>query len=258
MDTPNPPPEALEIVGYEIDQRALEIRPAPLARAWMDDTRGRFAYRCLPLNLANQLGWELLCPVAFSAVWDGRREEEGVAIRFHDDPSPAVASHFGSGIVTIRLQIVFRTPAGHDLWVSGPVNRPKDGIAPLEGLVETDWLPFTFTMNWKLTRAHHTVTFEVGEPIARIVPYPRGYAERFTATLRSIDSDETMNERYQAWRRSREAFLADLADENSQAWREGWQRHYLLGMTHDGTRSADHRTKLGLHPFRRREPGPGR
>jgi hypothetical protein len=150
------------------------------------------------------------------------------------------------------LQIVFRTPVGHDLWVSGPVNRPKDGIAALEGLVETDWLPFTFTMNWRFTRPHHTITFEAGEPIARIVPYPRGYAERFAPTLRSIDADETLREQYQSWRQSRETFMADLADESSEAAHIGWQRHYMLGISHDGTQPADHRTKLVLPPFTRR------
>ena len=36
--------------------------------------------------------------------------------------------------------------------VQGPINRPKDGIAALPGIIETDWSPYSFTMNWMFTR----------------------------------------------------------------------------------------------------------
>ncbi|NDG04180.1 MAG: hypothetical protein EB121_02330 [Alphaproteobacteria bacterium] len=41
----------------------------------------------------------------------------------------------------------------------GAPNSAKHGIAPLDGLIETDWLPFGFTMNWRFT-APGQVTFE--------------------------------------------------------------------------------------------------
>ena len=47
------------------------IRPAPAKRDWMDGTPESFAYRCLPLNIANAHGWELLNPCAFDACWNG-------------------------------------------------------------------------------------------------------------------------------------------------------------------------------------------
>ncbi len=35
----------------------------------MDDTPGGWAYRCLPMIVANQNGWVLLNPVAFDVAW---------------------------------------------------------------------------------------------------------------------------------------------------------------------------------------------
>ena len=49
------------------------------------------------------------------------------------------ASHFGDGILTWHLPILFRTPPGYNLLVRGPANYPKDAVSPLEGIVETDW-----------------------------------------------------------------------------------------------------------------------
>lgn len=71
------------------------------------------------------------------------------------------------GIVTFHTGHLFRTPPGWGVWVTGPPNWPKDGIAPLTGLVETDWLPFPFTMNWQMTRPGEVV-FRKGEPFAFI------------------------------------------------------------------------------------------
>ena len=61
--------------------------------------------------------------------------------------------------------------------VKGPANHIKDGIQPLEGIVETDWLMSTFTMNWKLTRICEWVSFKKDEPFCMLVPLPRGLPE---------------------------------------------------------------------------------
>ena len=50
-----------ELTAYIIDGHELRIRPAPVERLWMDRTNERSAYRCLPLNIANAHGWEILC-----------------------------------------------------------------------------------------------------------------------------------------------------------------------------------------------------
>ena len=46
----------------------------------MNATHYRFAYRCLPLNIANAHGWEVLSPAGFSAIWHGGPAIEDVKI----------------------------------------------------------------------------------------------------------------------------------------------------------------------------------
>ena len=88
-----------------------------------------------------------------------------------------MVSHFGSGVITFTVPFLFRTPPGINLWVKGPANWIKDGVQALEGVVETDWLASTFTMNWKMTRVCEWVRFEKGEPFCMLVPVPRGLIE---------------------------------------------------------------------------------
>jgi hypothetical protein len=42
-------------------------------RGWMDATGDSFAYRCLPLAVANAHGWEILCVRGFIARWQAAR-----------------------------------------------------------------------------------------------------------------------------------------------------------------------------------------
>src|SRR5581483_3288259 len=159
------------LYAYEIHECTdMPITVAPIQRAWMDASEHRAAYRCLPLNIANQAGWVIANPADFTAVWDGGPHLRNVHIDFGGKPAepvappglapsvitvgahvptprdPRITSHFGSGVVTFSLPYLFRTPSGVNLWVKGLSNWIKDGAQPLEGIVESDWLAATFTM----------------------------------------------------------------------------------------------------------------
>ena len=228
------------------------IRPAEATRPWMDATPDAFAYRCLPLNIANASGWEILSPCAFEASWNGRSETRDVIIRLASGTTEvgAPVSLFGQGVLSFHIPGLFRTPPGWDLWVGGSPNRPKEGIYPLTGVIETDWAPYTFTMNWRFTRRHHRVRFDQGEPICFIFPVQRGTLERIHPRFAPLESAPELMAQFQAWSRSRNAFQAEMADRKPRPPTAMWQKRYYRGVDMDdrpGT--ADHRAKLRLRPF---------
>src|SRR3546814_11774394 len=92
-------PEPLEITAYTVSAGAPDLRPGSRQRQWMDDTPGRFAYRCLPLVIANQHGWDVLSPASFAARWRGGVGQDEIELVFAGDPDSHVSTHFGSGIV---------------------------------------------------------------------------------------------------------------------------------------------------------------
>ena len=251
---PVPPAEEaakLPLVAYDVSGRnPRPIIPAPVPRKWMDATPYRFAYRCLPMLIANQSGWLVLNTQPILISWTGGDEPGAVTLQSLDGNTPYVAdSHFGSGIVTFHMDFLFRTPPGYNLLVRGPVNTPKDGIYPLDGIVESDWSEATFTMNWKLTRPNHAVAFEKDEPIAMIAPVRRGELERFEPTIQRLSDRPALEAGYQEWCRSRLDFNAGLKVENSDARRIAWQRHYLQGRTVAAQPAPEHQTGLALAEF---------
>jgi len=228
----------------------MPIVPAGVSREWMEKTTDRFAYRCLPLAIANQAGWFILNTHDLRVTWDGENALAGLKVDYSggDAPFPAI-SHFGHGILSWRIPYLFRTAPGYNLLVRGPSNWPKEGIYPLEGLVETDWAVSTVTMNWKLTTPKRTVAFKQGEPICMVVPQRRGELESVLPSFKDIAKEPELNARHEEWLQSREQFLKDLDVPGSSARQTTWQKHYFHGGSPGGLQAPEHQTKLRLKSF---------
>jgi hypothetical protein len=230
------------------------IRPAPASRPWMDATPESFAYRCLPLNIANAHGWEVLNPHGFEAVWDGRLDTGGITVRQDGggEAHQAPVSLFGQGVLTFHLEAIIRTPPGWNLWIGGSPNRAKDAIAPLGGVIETDWSPFTFTMNWRFTRPGQPIRFEAMEPFCFLFPVQRAALEAFEPALAPLDADPATAERFKAWSEARDGFHAEMIANPPKTPSARWQKHYYRGVDVTGQALVDdHRTKLRLKDFDR-------
>ncbi|RUL88611.1 DUF6065 family protein [Tautonia sociabilis] len=254
--------DRLKIIAFErYGPVELALFRAPPKRRWMDESAGRFAYRCLPLVIANQAGWLIRNPIHFSVFWNGGTTapdlqvlappgQVGFSTAF--GPESVVESHFGEGVLTFQLPYLFRTSPGYNLWVKGPANMIKDGIQPLEGMVETDWSPAPFTMNWKVTRPFHTITFLPGEPICQLIPYPRGLIERFDPEVRDLADEPELASAYGEWHSRRGRFLVDRGVPGTEAHRKDWQKEYFRGQAPAGGRVPDHQTALETKEFVRK------
>lgn len=235
---------------YEYDDSPALV-PGRSERAWMDKTSQRFAYRCTPLAIANASGWELQAPVGFSAHWTGGDLKEDLLIT-PDDPGNSRASRlavsaFGHGVLTFHPGYLFRTSPGWALWTRGAPNTVKDGIAPLDGLVETAWLPFTFTMNWKFTRPG-SIRFDAGERFAFLMMTPHRLLDRIQPVLAHLDTEPGLKAASKSWAQSRIDFNDRLAAHEPQAVKEGWQRNYVQGKDPTGYATPDyHLTKRKLN-----------
>jgi hypothetical protein len=246
----------MRLTAYPTLFPKLEIRPAPVERTWMNETPERFAYRCLPLNIANSHGWEILCPFSIRARWTGGPSRKDVQVEALEDARVAVGqpgfagTHFGSGVLTFQTGFLFRTEKNYSLWFSGPTNCPKDGISALTGVVETDWSPFGVTMNWRFTRPDTWVTFRQGEPFCFFFPLKRRLLNDIHPEIQELSSDPELSLKNAEWCRSRAEFLADAHKPGPQAEKGKWQKHYFLGQTIRGeTDTETHETRLKLRPF---------
>jgi len=244
----------MELVAYRLYSKEIcdlfDLSPSKRHRDWMDATPDKFAYRCLPLAIANQLGWSLSCPISFDAIWDGSSALNGVVFEFDKsdagiqlDWSAYISCHFGSGIITFSLPFIFRTSPGCGLYIRGAPNHIKPGASALDAFVETDWHDLTFTMNWKITEPNRRIRFTKGEPICSILPLSIGGYEQISPATMAIQEYASLHQALASKSASRKDFIA-RPDRGSD-----WQKFYFRGENADGERQQNHLVKLALQAF---------
>jgi hypothetical protein len=244
-----------ELTVYRITQQCrMKLEVARSGGEWMNDSNQGFANRCLPMRIANQAGWVVLNDRALRAKWMGGNTQSALMLEQTGAPPYAAISHFGEGILTFKIPFLFRTPPGVALLFRGPANAPKDSIAPLEGLVETDWAVATASVNWKFTRTDTWVEFAQGEPICMVVPLRLDLMENLQPHVINIESDPETNKQYQIWSESTRNFNQRLRSHEPEAVKLGWQRYYLRGTAPHAesemiAKASDHRTRLNLKEF---------
>jgi hypothetical protein len=242
----------------------------------MDETHQKIAYRCLPLIAANQAGWIVRCPANFTATWSGKIDNYGIRITYADDSAHltrTALSHFGSGVLTFVLPWLFRTPPGFGLLIRGITNEAKENAVALDGVVETDWSPYTFTMNWKLVRPDVPVQFKKGDAVCMLQPFALDLLERFDCSFESYDAlPAELRKGFEDFvhRRSAASALAPQGRYETQRdyfagrYPDGSSARYATSSTEQGSSGAGeatrseaeatapkHRTAFDLKPFAR-------
>lgn len=208
--------EINRILGTEV----FKIVPNKVKRKWMDETEGN-AYRCIPMNVANSYGWTVLSPIDFTVTWDGGKAQHSLSIDIDPHyPHKVASSEFGHGILSIVPDFVVRTSKNVSLYVRGVPNQIARGLQPFDGIVETDWLPFTFTFNYKFI-SPGTLTIKKDQPLFTFFPVERGYLESFEAREVDIAKDKEFHEDYLRYVELRDGQQAGEIDDQNGTYLKG-------------------------------------
>ncbi|MEM7768140.1 MAG: DUF6065 family protein [Pseudomonadota bacterium] len=241
------------IPGANVDP-ADHIRTARPTREWMDQVPQKYVYRCIPLIAANTMGWEILNPVDATATWSGGAMNTDVQVQQASPSGFGAVSHFGAGMVTFYVPFLFRTSPELGLLVTGPANHDRADRVPLEAFVRTDWLPFPFTMNWRITEPGRPVAFKAGEPIARVMPFPLALLEETTLEITELTDDPAFTRAVEAFGQAR-ARNAQKAQADVTAWLAGgakptgdgvWNQQYVKAKGSGEPGFAPHQTVFHL------------
>ena len=209
-------------------------------RDWMDASSTKHPYTCIPIVRANSHGWEMRLPHDITVEWDGSESPDCIKIlQGHYDPVtmlPLVDSLVGHGVLTFYTWYLVKTPEPYNLYVTGAPNHFVKGAAPLTGVVETHWSPYTFTMNWKIRYKNRPVTFKAGTPFVYFFPVNSVVLEEFQPVYKSMDEHPHAAE-YQEWSDGRMAHPEQI------------DGYYKKGIAPNGCPIANpelHKNKLNL------------
>lgn len=235
--------EILNLYGQEETDRLIRIEPAGLKRKWMDSTDNEYAYRCLPLNVANQHGWVVYPNSDIILRCDENTDGNRDNVKILRNKDNLVTSHFGFDTFTFSFPFLVKTPPGYSLWISGSPNHKIQGAQPLTGIYETDWAPYSFTMNWIFTSYNQNVVFTTNDPLMFFFPIKREDINHFELVRKSITEDSDLSNHFNNWKEMRNDFNKDTTRVS-----EEWMKHYFQGKYPDGSKCPihDHVTKIKL------------
>jgi hypothetical protein len=236
------------IAFFSAEEENLDTLKKPEAkRDWFD----KWFYNCLPLTIGNQYGFILTCKQSFNVVWNGGNAREDIHITFIGDPDTdngyEVKSHFGSGILTIMVPFVLRTPPGINLMTISPPNYITDNVTHMTGVVESDNIRMSFTFNLKIQRPNIVTHFAEGQPLAAFIPIPRYFADSFEIKNgKDLFSKDLYNEEIQAFTdhlKQRKSNSLEV-ENNLKDSRSVLEKDYLYGKDIYGNKFLDHQSAI--------------
>jgi hypothetical protein len=178
----NVPDKTIALFDFADGEASKLIKKPSSKREWFSS----HFYNCLPLAIGNRYGFEIVSGFDFNILWNGghdRSDTNVSPVLIQEDKNilfaQTVSSHFGHGIVTIHTSLVFRTPPGVNLIATGPINTVLPNITPLTGVIESDNIRNTFTVNLKVNQPDVLIHIPKGTPLATLIPIPRYFGDKF-------------------------------------------------------------------------------
>jgi hypothetical protein len=220
------------IYRLQEESPVFPIVPLSAKRKWMTQTKEKFAYKCLPLTIANQYGYAVLSPADFTVVWSGGSSKESIDFQITSDDERMARNlhrYFGEGTFTIHLDFIIKTPEGFSTYIRGVPNETKKGITSLDAIVETDWLPFTFTYNFLITEPG-TYTFKKNEPLFIFFPIERSTVEKFSIQEDKIENNQLFLKDFQDYARARSKAINTIPENGKSPF----QLFYRNGLNGSG------------------------
>lgn len=166
-------------------QLAPNIQQSRLKRDWMDATYNKHAYRCLPLSMANVLGWEIVLQQDLVVQWGGGNSVPQI-LEGEIYEGRTIANCNKIGMVDIHLGWAFKTDPGYDTWLTGSPNFFIDGAVPLSASIPSSWWPDEVQLSWAITKVDEPVVFKGGEPFAFFQVYPNNLMPNIDVSVENL------------------------------------------------------------------------
>lgn len=191
--------------GYD---RSLAPVPATKLRDWWEDndkTRNH-AKHCLPLQMANHLGYYILSPGTFIVKWDGDVHSPAKIEHIEKSSHYEVDNHaaFGAFVVQAKFIPVTEDP-GDFVIIKGIANERSCPYNCMEAAIEAWWSVGNFGIVFLLNQPGEFL-IPKGKPIAQMFVYSAAAA---AIEPELVDGDPPGHAEWKA-RRSRKDYRKDL------------------------------------------------
>jgi len=211
------------VAGFD---KSLAPIPAAKMRDWWEDNQktANHAKHCLPLSMANSLGYYILSPGTFLVKWDGDVHAPAKLTHLEKSTHYEIDTHAAFGGFTVQAKFIPRTDdPGDYVYIKGIANERDCPYTCMEACIEAWWNP-----------GHFGLVYLLRNPGEFLIPMGKPIAQMFVLSGGAAASDMELVDGYPPehadWlkKRSRPNYTKDL--------------DYMRGLTHDGGKIDSHTT----------------
>jgi hypothetical protein len=170
------------IVVYRGDKNSAEINQVSIKREWMDQTDNKHAYQCMPVSLANTLGWAISFPEDISFIWDGICDTSDTHIKIikgHKYCSTARAN----ATVSFNTYLTFKTSENITTLVMPVPNQFNENAQCFTTLITTSFYKSMIPIAWKVLKPNIEINIPAGQPVAVIIPISLTELQNFEVNI---------------------------------------------------------------------------
>lgn len=156
----------------EFDKSLAPVPASKLKDWWEDNTKTRnHAKHCLPLQMANSLGYYILSPGTFIVKWDGDVHSDVKITHIEKSSHYEVDAHAAFGSFTIQPKFIPVTEnEGDFILIKGIPNERSCPYTCMEAAIEAWWNVGNFGLVFLLNQPGEFL-IPMGKPIAQMILY---------------------------------------------------------------------------------------
>lgn len=182
--------------------------PAEKYKSWWEDNNAtkNHARHCLPLSMANSLGYYILSPGTFMVKWDGDYHKKAEIVDIEKSSHYEVDNHAANGSFTVQPKFIPVTEKpGQFVYIKGVPNERGLPYSCMEAAIEAWWNVGNFGLVYLLNQPGEFI-INKGTPIAQMFVFNGSYGN---IKMQEMDGNPQGHEHWLK-RRSRPDYNKDL------------------------------------------------
>lgn len=172
-----------KIFVYTEDNNPAIIKQLSVKRDWMDDTPNKHAYQCMPVSLANTLGWGISFPKDISFIWDGICDTSDSHVKIlsgHRYCSP----NRGNATISFNTYLTVKTDDNTTTLIMPVPNDFNENFQCFTNLLSTSFYRSSIPIAWRILKPNVEITIPAGTPVATIIPISLNSIQNFEVEIK--------------------------------------------------------------------------
>lgn len=157
------------IIVYKEQKYCAIIEQMSVQRNWMDETSHKHAYQCMPISLANTLGWGISFPEEISFTWDGVSDTSDDHVNIMSGHKYCNTSR-ANGTISFNTYLNIETDENTTMLVMPVPNELNSDIQCLSALISTSFYQSAIPIAWKILTPNKKISIPAKTPVAAILP----------------------------------------------------------------------------------------